>query len=283
MSAPSPIKPGGRFGCKIVDRDRAEIEPILERLLADVRPLEVGLYYGDPAAREHLFRLRPGARLPLTLHLDHRRLSLFDLHRQPELLHEQLGDAERLGATKVLTHVAAYPMTPRRERWQGLFEHLLPRFDTLASGCARRGLELLIENTFHGDGFYRALFDRLPGGAGFCLDIGHAKVWAHASLRGWLDFAEGLEAQGRRLHFHLHCNDGLADQHRAFSEAARAGQTAGDHFSGGQDYFSVLAALAARYPGSDKIFEVPPRLALENLDAVLAAVSERPPSPAGVH
>jgi hypothetical protein len=53
-----------KFGFKVVDRSRAEIEPLVERAIQDRRPIEAGLYFGDAAARTYLAERLPGSGYP---------------------------------------------------------------------------------------------------------------------------------------------------------------------------------------------------------------------------
>jgi hypothetical protein len=88
--------------------------------------------------------------------------------------------------------------------------------------------------------FYRRFFgqilERDIARAHVCFDLGHAKVWATDSLADWLALLGDLAAAGLRLHFHLHANRGLADEHLSFIEAERIGITGPDAFAGPRDY-----------------------------------------------
>jgi len=265
------------FGFKIVDRRRDEIEPLITRTLSEQRPIEVGLYFGDPEALDLLTSSLPGSGLRVAVHLDHRQLSLVDLQHRESVLREQLTLAGRLGAAYVITHLSPYPMPARPELREPLLEFLCTGLRFAMPICRDLGLEVHIENTYHGVGlcrwFHQGVLERGIQGVHVCFDIGHAKVWSTESLQDWLALLSELSAAGLRLHFHLHANRGLGDEHLSFLEAERLGITGPDRFTGGLDYYQGLAEIAGRFPGAVKVFEVPAAEAEGNLEHVLGRIA----------
>ena len=265
------------FGFKIVDRSRGEIEPLVTRCLLERRPLEIGLYFGEPEALSFLAERLPESGLRVAAHLDHRRLSIFDLEHRESDLREQLALAERLGASFVITHLSLDPMTLRLDKREALLDKLSSGLGFAHRVCQDYGLDLHIENTYHGLAFYRwvhqGVLARGIHDTHLCFDIGHAKVWSTDSLQGWLDLLADLGDSGRRLHFHLHANQGLSDEHLSFVRAERLGITAADGFTGNLDYYQALAEIARRFPTATKVFEVPAAEAEENLDHVLDRIA----------
>lgn len=267
------------FGFKIVDRCADEIEPLVARALEEQRPLEIGLYFADPRARELLEGRLPGSGLAIAVHLDHRRLSLSELGRREAELRKQLTVAARLGAALVITHISrdalARPLPPD----DALREWLMPSLRFTSAICAEYGLQVHIENTFDGVAFYRWFFRQvLDGGIDrihACFDLGHAKAWSTDSLTVWLSLLSDLRATGLGLHFHLHANRGLSDEHLSFPEAERIGITGPDRFTAGRDYYQALAEIAERFPAASKIFEVPADEAEKNLEHVLQRIAGR--------
>jgi len=264
------------FGFKIVERSRAEIEPMVRRALQDLCPVEVGLYFGAPEAQDYLAAELAPSGLPVAVHLDHRQLSTFHIESREPLLREQLATAARFGAAYVITHLSPYPMTPRPELRKPLLDKLFAGLRLTRRRCAEYGLDLHLENTYHDLAFYRRLFRGLLSSDSdpihFCFDIGHAKVWSGETLGQWLAFLSELDGEGVRLHFHLHANRGLSDEHLSFLTAERLGITGPDSFTGHLDYYQALAAIGERFAGASKVFEVPAQEALENLDHVLARI-----------
>jgi sugar phosphate isomerase/epimerase len=266
------------FGFKIVERSRSEIETLVERALNDRLPLEVGLYFGDREALDFLATQLQGEGLRLAVHLDHRQLSVFDLHSRERLMREQLATAARLEAQYVITHLSPYPMTRRPEHREAMLDKLYADLRFTARICAEHGLDVHIENTYEDLDFYRRLFRGLGAsgieGVHFCFDLGHAKVWSSDRLVEWLGFLEDLVNEELRLHFHLHANRGLSDEHLSFVSAERLGITDPDCYTSGVDYFQSLAQIAERFPGANKVFEVPAQEAEENLGLVLGRIVE---------
>jgi len=119
-------------------------------------------------------------------------------------------------------------------------------------------------------------------GVHFCFDIGHAKVWADHSFADWLAFMARIQAAGVRLHMHLHANAGLIDEHRSFADIERQGNGSSPGTLPEGGYVAALATLAERFPGVNKIFEVPPAEALDNLDWVVEQIARYRAAPGPV-
>lgn len=270
------------FGFKIVEYALEEIEPLVERSLRDHLPIEVGLYHGDPRALDYLSSRLPGAGLEVAVHLDHRRLNVFYFEGREAHLHEQLATAVRLGASYVITHISPYPMTPRPQMRTAMLDEVFGKLRSMSRICAEYGLDVHIENTYHHLAFYRWFFQELIAigieRVHTCFDLGHAKVWSVEGLAEWLAFLAELDREGLRLHFHLHANRGLGDEHLSFITAERLGITRPDVFTGVLDYYQGLAEIAVRFPTASKVFEVPWQEAEENLDHVLGRISMVQPS-----
>jgi sugar phosphate isomerase/epimerase len=265
------------FGYKVIERSRSELEPIVESALALDSPVEVGLYAGDREAFRFLEEKLPGSGLPVVVHLDHRHLSLFGLEGREAALREQLGQAAGLGARYVITHCSPYPMTARPERQPEVLARLLEGLKAAVAACGDHGLGLHIENTYDDISFYRTLF-RATAAAGldgveFCFDIGHAKVWSTRTLAEWMGLLRDLDRAGRRIHFHLHANGGLQDDHLSFLTADRLGLTAADDYTAPGGYYRALAQIAKAFPSSIKVFEVPAAEAIDNRSHVLERIA----------
>jgi hypothetical protein len=151
--------------------------------------------------------------------------------------------------------------------------HLLERF------CAEYDHPVHIENTFHSLAFYQWLFEMVERlelrYVHCCFDLGHAKIWSPESLPQWLQWLHELEGKGVRLHFHLHANNGLTDQHLTFVESESLGLNRADDYTQAWDYFTALAQLHQQFPASRKVFEVKPALALENMELVMSRMATR--------
>ena len=260
------------FGFKVVDRNRTEVEPIMLSALQQHVPFEVGLYFQDPATHDMLNTELRDSGLALNTHLDHHRLSIFDLQGEEAYLRRQIETSMQWGASYAIDHIAKAVMSPRRSHRKALMERLLTNLRLMNRVCREYDFPIYLENTYHGLSFYQTIFTAiLQHGLDYihvCFDLGHAKVWSTEPLWNWLAFLDELCADGLELHFHLHANNGLADEHLSFQEAERLGLTAADHFTAPWDSFEALSVLDQRFPRARKVFEVPPAQALENQERV---------------
>lgn len=267
------------FGYKIVEKNREEIVPVVQAALAQHRPLEVGLYFGNRAAWDFILGSlqEAGWPIPINTHLDHQRLSLFTIAAMQEQLHQQLMQAQELRSAYSITHLHNTPTSQRPAHRQSLAEHLTRQLLVMEAICAEYQHPIFIENTYHNLEFYRwffALVERL--GLRYihhCFDIGHAKIWSQESLPEWVLWLHELADKGFQLHFHLHANHGLADEHLAFVEVEQEGLNAADGYTVKWDYFEAMAALQAAFPTSRKVFEVKPWYAVKNMEFVMQRIA----------
>jgi sugar phosphate isomerase/epimerase len=260
------------FGYKVVDNDREKVAVILEHALGNRIPLEVGLYYQDQPTLELLDQRLIGSGLEMNTHLDHRILNAFSLQGREEKLREQIETSLRWGAGYGINHIANSLMTPRSEHQSALMERLLTNLREMNRIAGEYDFSIHIENTYHGIAFYRIIFDTiLQNGLEnlhCCFDMGHAKVWSTNPLREWLNFLGDISRRGISLHFHLHANRGLNDEHLSFVNAPGLDFTQADYYTTPWSTFEALNEIAERFPGARKIFEVPGGEALDNLSAV---------------
>ena len=266
------------FGFKVVDRLTPEVEQITEYAIGIGAPLEVGLFFAEPKARDFLRECLSPAPSPVSVHLDHRRLALLGIARDLTLLREQLASAAELGAGLVVIHLGRYPMTARRSLRPSLWERLTADLAVAESVAADCGIRIHIENTFHPLPFYRELYTALAAARGcppdICFDIGHAKVWSSEPLSDWLALLRGQLARGARMHCHLHANQGLIDEHRAFTAETAAERDLADDFAPGLTWVETLAMLSKSLPEAIKILEVPPAEAIATHASILTALAE---------
>lgn len=144
-------------------------------------------------AREHDIALSVHAKLPAD--------PLRPESRGP--LEEGVRLAEDLGATLLNIHFS------NRDPVDRYAEAVAP----LAARCAGSGLRLAIENTPEdGPDDFNELFERLGGGVGMCLDIGHANL--HPPTRNdYLGYIDRLGPHVPIIHVHAHENYGDRDDH----------------------------------------------------------------------
>ncbi|MEJ2453622.1 MAG: hypothetical protein P8103_05640 [Candidatus Thiodiazotropha sp.] len=264
-----------RLGYKVFDRRRDEVEPLLLQALDEVRPFEVGLYFHDPATHDFLNAVLPESGSLLNTHLDHRHLNVFALDNDDLLtmLRRQIETSLQWGAGYGITHLSAFAL-PRREHYREALENkLLAHLRILNRVCREYRFPIHIENTYHEIDLYQRLFTAISRERldllQFCFDFGHAKVWSTRPLRAWLDLLSELELGGRNLHFHLHTNRGLSDEHLSFVEADWMGFCDIDDYTAPWTSFEALAEIERRFPRACKVMEVQASEAPENLQRVI--------------
>ncbi len=263
------------FGFKVVDRSPSVLGPLLDYAIAHQRPVEVGLYYDDPSARHLLQQRLASGLVPVSAHTNHERCHAFNLHRSVDLLDAHILQARAFGSAYSVLHAANLPLTQRVSKQAPLMALLLDNLERAEVLCAKHDYRLHLENVYHPLGFYRELFDGiLDRGLSrihFCFDIGHAKVWSGETLDDWLAFMEELVTQGIRLHFHLHANGGLTDEHLSLAEAKTLGICGPDGYFNAYGYPEAYRIIGQRFPSAVKVFEVKPEQAIANIEALAAA------------
>jgi hypothetical protein len=273
------------FGYKIVDLDAATIEPVVLDSLTNKCPLEIGLYFANHAARQLLDDLLDGQAHPkINTHLNHHKINVFNANESMIQLRQQIELSLSLRSNYSITHISRFPLPTRGARRKPLTEKLLSNLQRIEMLCRELHYDIFIENTYHSLSFYRRLF-KLIRFAGlrhihFCFDIGHAKVWSGADLNEWLTFLQELEENHTRIHFHLHANRGLSDEHLSFVEAESLGINGPDEFTGKWDYFTVMNEIDWRFPESRKVFEVPADEALANFALIERRLYQQLPATA---
>ncbi len=262
------------LGFKIVDQDVPMIEPIVDRAIAENRPLEIGWYYGDRAARALLQKRLVGTSAKVNCHTDHKTVSVADASAKRDALASHVDESQVIGSAYSIVHTARVPVAVRRTCRPALYDELMRQLEVIEGICHARDYAMFVENTFHGLEFYRSWFRRIHRHGlqciHFCFDIGHAKVWSEASFADWLIFLGELSSLGFRLHFHLHANRGLGDQHWSLMEADACGGLAADADFLTEGFVRALAQITQLYPAAWKIFEVKGELALANMDEAIA-------------
>lgn len=262
------------FGFKIVDKARESLGPILDYALEHRKPVEIGLYFAEPAALEVLADRLADSGLAINAHSDHRVCNVFGLDQQLAVLDAHIDQASALGSRYSIIHTAKHPMTPRRASRASMLGRLLDNLSLADPLCAARDYRLYLENTYHALDFYAGLFEgvRARGlrNIGFCFDIGHARVWSTESLEQWFGFLAELRGAGIGLHCHLHANGGLGDDHLSLMEAIDRGIDGPDDDYNPWGYPRGYWELERRFPDAVKVFEVKDTLAIDNLQQVEA-------------
>lgn len=256
-----------QFGVKVVDKENPEVYVCIDLAREKRLCVEMGLYFNARNPCNYLSEHQDDVQV--NMHFNHREYSLFVIDQHRQRLFDDIARAKTMGATYAVTHTFVGAMTPRPEYRPRLLERLALQAKLLDSWLAEADFEIYLENTYHSIEFYRGLFDRFDAEGiehiNFCYDIGHAKVWSRDGFEEWMAFLSDLRNNGRKLHFHLHANRGLADEHLSFVEAEELGAIAADGAFSDQDYFEMLRRIFTEFPEARKIFEVKNSFAFENL------------------
>jgi hypothetical protein len=268
------------LGYKVVDRRRDEIEPLLRRCQQEQRPFEIGLYFNDPSSHDLIEQILPDDRVILNTHIDHRRLSAFALNKHDTVPHirRQIELSLKWGADYAINHFSSFPLSRRDEFRPALLTKLTKQLQLLNSICREYHFPIYLENTYHDLDFYRMVFksilDHHLDYLHFCFDFGHAKIWSSKRLSEWLEFLLELTREKRKIHFHLHTNRGLQDEHLSFIEAEWLDIIKPDSFTDPLNSFEAIELIDEQFPDSRKLMEVPASEAFENLHRVADEVSQ---------
>ena len=261
------------FGYKTVDRWSDEYRLLFDAVKAEGRPLEVGLYASDVDFVERFNDSMQGLDVDVYAHLDHRQVNFFKAPKIEKLLLEQITRCKDFGAQYAITHAAAYPLATRNSYSEKVLKRLEGSIRFVNEVAEQNSFPIYLENTFHDLDFYKSLFSIILKQQcthiHCCFDIGHAKVWSNQTLSEWMAFLLDLSAEGLSIHFHLHANSGVTDEHLSLQSAESKGYTEPDEFTGDRDLFEAIGEIHNSFPNSPKIFEVPPHQARENISLLM--------------
>lgn len=266
-------------GIKVIDKDDAQIYKHLEYAKTDGHPVEVGFYRNDQQFYDFLDGTKDA--IVLNFHFNHNDYSVFELSHQNglEKLERDIKLAKKYGARYAVMHTAKSPMSRREAYHKTALEHLYGQFAKLDALCRKHGFAIHLENTYESLPFYRELFaglrERGIETVNFCFDLGHAKVWSNESFEEWMVFLEELKASGRKLHFHLHCNRGLYDEHLSLPEVETLGILKADPIFSDKSYPEMVKTIFAMFQEEIKIFEVKPDFVIENLQYIKSTLESK--------
>jgi Xylose isomerase-like TIM barrel len=214
------------YAPKIFSNDPTSLQKQVLDLVGPHMGLEVALYGYAPFGVEESLRILALKTEVKILHLWQQKISLSGmLHQDKDCLQSlsyEMAQAKRLGISKAVIH-HGYAHNALAETYQQNPEHYADSVLPLLRHARQHGLILHPENTFEGVDFHRRFFKRLLDlGAnhdvGFCLDLGHTKVFSSNSLDEWLSLIKELHASEINVHYHVHVNRGDIDDHLTLCE-----------------------------------------------------------------
>jgi sugar phosphate isomerase/epimerase len=266
-----------KTGFKMVNdpRNKELLRPMVERFRQNAGVhAEVGFYFSPNETDElfkDAFRHSSGR---VAHHLRHNNTVMALKDRPTDILRE-IKHAKSMSSEYSVIHLAA--SNPGKSVYDQLevMERTLPLFAELNRIARDHDYAFYLENIYYNVPFYRGLFyqmmedglDRIH----FCMDLGHAKACSENTIGEWYEFLRELESNGRKIHFHLHLNYGVEDDHLSMIEYTA---TQGDWFSGGVLYDRLIRELILDFSYHRKIFEVKPDHAISNIDYVQRLLGE---------
>ena len=258
------------IGFKIVDKDEDIVIEILQEAMREDAPVEVGLYGESKSVRAFCTKLNS----PLNIHFNHIVYSLMDIDKHKDMFFQEIKIAKNIGADYGIHHMAKYPMTGQTGYQDALIKEVVKQMLIVEKLALEADFEVYIENTFESLSFYRKVFlglkEKQTKRLNFCFDIGHAKVWSGDDFRSWIEFLIELKSLGFKLHFHLHANRGLIDEHLSLMEADKMGFDGNDAVFSDLTYEQMFLEIFEKFPDERKIFEVKPELAVENRKRIIS-------------
>ena len=181
--------------------------------------------------------------------------------------------AKYIGADYGVHHMAKYPMTGQKGYQDALIKEATRRMLHVEELSKKADFPVYIENTFESVSFYRKIFHKLKESKTkylhFCFDIGHAKVWSGDNFNTWMEFLQELKKLDFRIHFHLHANCGLIDEHLSFIEIEELKIVGNDGVFSDISYEKMFKYIFEQFPNERKIFEVKPYLAVKNRNKII--------------
>jgi hypothetical protein len=193
--------------------------------------IEVGLYTRDdlPADLEQRIANLPSGTKVLHSYLREVGLAEIAVERPDAMRHleSEMQACRRMGISASVIH--CYRSSDETVRTE--FPDPVAAARQWAGAALRMfemGMRPLVEKTHEPLPWLEAFFSEwgrmgIASRTGFCLDIGHTRVWHRASLERWLEFTLRRRDQGFAVHFHIHGNGGDHDEHRPLHLAAAEG------------------------------------------------------------
>lgn len=191
--------------------------------LTDNQPLEIGLECYDPRfydKNSELIRIfsektnnHPNKIAHLTLTAKVLNVSALSEEEWTSIWKDQLDPVNKINPNYLIIHATSKESRKLHEDEQ--ITNICINFPKIEKIFNR---PIFIENTYEDLDFYEKLFLIAPKSMNFVFDIGHMKVHSKKTMEAWIVFLDKLRNEGRRIHFHLHDNNGIYDLHKTISK-----------------------------------------------------------------
>lgn len=260
------------YGIKVTDNTQPQTFKNIDFAVQNSLMVEIGHYYGNKKVRQYLEEAK--AQLHINMHFNHNEYGILELHKHEALFKKEIHAAKRYNAPYAIIHTARTPMSRREAYRHTLFKTLMENFKRANDICEKENFDLYLENTYQDLNFYAEMFEHITSEGlnhiNFCFDIGHAKVWSMQRFEEWFEFLLALKGKGYKLHFHLHQNRGLYDEHLSFKEAKERDLIDPDSVFSDLSYPQMFEKVFSTFPQERKIFEVRPNEAIDNYETLKA-------------
>lgn len=209
-----------RVGCKIYSNieERGRIDEIL-LAQSHKNPIEIGFYNkdGQYGLDEEFMQILDTKFREFEKKIVHLSIK-FVLFRYGKTdkewldgIRNEIDLAKKIDAKYIIIHDSKWPAS-KRER--GLFLQNMAESAKLLK--SEFDIPFYLENTFEGIEFYDSFFELSNDDINFCFDIGHIRVWSNDSYEKWYEFLKKLQKSGIKIHFHIHTNNYVYDEHLSF-------------------------------------------------------------------
>lgn len=169
--------------------------------------------------------------------------------------YKEIKQAIKLNASKAIYHLEfSDPLPKFNNNKNKILEIYKEIFNKLYKEIPKaKNIIISIENTISDIEWYEFIVLELKKegfNVGFTLDIGHAKIWSNKNKKEWENILDKLVKNNIPLHFHIHKNNGMFDEHRAIMSDDK---NISDNFS--KNIIEDIKNLIKKYDKETFIFE----------------------------
>lgn len=282
------------LGFKIVDniKEKHFIDVLINYINKQKNkvPLELAFYKDDLNFQKYIIDKLINANIDISFHLHTKKFTLDTLLRKNTFdyneLIKQLETMKKYNIKKAIFHLSNVLLENKDiemnvKLYKLLYIHLKNINDILKD----YDIKIYIENVFDSREFYLNLMKCCKDleFIHFCLDIGHAKVWSGSSIFEWFITLKYMQSIGKDIHFHMHCNYGLFDNHISIQEYNKNREDKDiflmkDYNLYGKDasqssYEEIYKYIIENFSDNTKIMEIKPEYTIKEYEYLLSYIN----------